>query len=411
MPTHVLLCDSPNELALVHYTMLSTVADLDVAMASDGFRAAELASRIQPDVIIVEPAIQGLSGVDLIRRLGATAPESRIICWSTVASPDAAAEILNEGARGYLLKGDGPEEVARALGPVLQGGIVLSPAIAAALIRRYAQALRRDRELQEAFSDASVRLEQVTQAKAEFLANVSHELRTPVTIAKGIAYVLQRQGIEGEDRKEFLGQLEGSLDKLMSLIDGLITIAEMEQGTLTLDVSEVDLAPILHQMCDEVAVEYPGVTIERDIPEVLPSMADPERIPDVARQLLDNACRYTPEDQPVSIRARSMEEGVVVGITDRGEGVHRDVIAQAFREPFTAGEEILRKERSGIGLGLHIARKLVLQHGGIMWADPLPAGGTKVSFCIPTQSSGPVTHLPADSADPPAQSSDSMASP
>src|SRR5262249_38232299 len=51
--------------------------------------------------------------------------------------------------------------------------------------------------------------------------------------------------------------------------------------------------------------------------------------------------------------------------------------------PFVTGEEVMRKERTGVGLGLHLARRLILLHGGILWADPLPAGGTRVSFCIP----------------------------
>ena len=57
----------------------------------------------------------------------------------------------------------------------------------------------------------------------------------------------------------------------------------------------------------------------------------------------------------------------------------RDVLQKAFREPFVTGEEILRKERAGLGLGLHLARQLVVLHGGIMWADPLPSGGTRVA--------------------------------
>jgi signal transduction histidine kinase len=78
-----------------------------------------------------------------------------------------------------------------------------------------------------------------------------------------------------------------------------------------------------------------------------------------------------------------VDEGVVLSVTDGGLGMARNVVAQAFNEAFTTGEDILRKERSGIGIGLHMARRLVLRHGGVIWADPVPAGGTRVSFCLP----------------------------
>jgi K+-sensing histidine kinase KdpD len=102
-----------------------------------------------------------------------------------------------------------------------------------------------------------------------------------------------------------------------------------------------------------------------------------------------------------------MSEGVVVSVTDHGTGIRRDVIAKAFSEPFTAGEDILRKERAGAGVGLHMARQIVLQHGGIMWADPLPAGGTRVSFVIPAHAGDTLTRPPklseADASDPGAE--------
>jgi hypothetical protein len=76
-----------------------------------------------------------------------------------------------------------------------------------------------------------------------------------------------------------------------------------------------------------------------------------------------------------------MDEGVVVSVTDHGEGMAWQTAWKAFEEPFSAGEDILRKERAGVGL--HLARQLVVRHGGILWADPLPSGGTRVSFVIP----------------------------
>ena len=70
---------------------------------------------------------------------------------------------------------------------------------------------------------------------------------------------------------------------------------------------------------------------------------------------------------------------------DRGEGLHRAVAAQSFEEPFSTGEATLRKEKAGVGAGLHLARQLILEHGGSLWTDPLPSGGTRISFCIPAQ--------------------------
>jgi signal transduction histidine kinase len=186
----------------------------------------------------------------------------------------------------------------------------------------------------------------------------------------------------------------------MTLVDELLTIAELDRGTLLLQLVDTDLSPIVRHVADDMGRRYPSVRIEHEVPEHLPAVADQGRIAEVVRQLIDNACRYSPEDGAVQVRARTMEEGVVVAVTDHGEGMGRDIAMQAFAQPFSTGEEILRKERSGIGLGLHMARQLVVQHGGVIWTDPLPAGGTRVSFCLPVTRGERLTEPPAMTAEP-----------
>jgi signal transduction histidine kinase len=395
MPTKVLLCDAPDGLALLQYALLRSGAELEVEAAPDGFRAVELAARLQPEVVVCEIDLEGLAGTELVRRLLASAPAARLVCWTAVASAGSAAEMLGAGAAGYLLKEDGPDVIVRAIRAAAAGvGVVLSPKVSRLLADRFAESLRRDQELEESLAEATGKLDEVRAAKAEFLANVSHELRTPVTVAKGIAYVLRNRDVPEPEREEFLHQLEASLDKLMGIVDELLTIAELDRGTLVLNRQQVDLAPLLRHLAEEAARRYPEHRIEHRVPDPLLAMADPGRISEVVRQLLDNACRYSPPHESVSLQARVLEEGVVVSVTDHGLGMAREVLSRAFDEPFSTGERVLRKERAGVGLGLHMARQLVTQHGGVLWADPLPSGGTRVSFCLPTDRGGRVTAPP-----------------
>ncbi|HZD16794.1 MAG TPA: hybrid sensor histidine kinase/response regulator [Actinomycetota bacterium] len=394
MPTRVLLCDTPDGLAQLQYALMKSGGALEVEVVTDGLRAVEVAARTQPALVVTEIGLEGLNGTDLIRRLLATVPETSVVCWTNVPSPVAMAQMLHAGASAYLLKEDGPEAVLRAMRAVLDGNVALSHRVGSQIAARLVGEAGQRRDLEVALGDVSERLESLTSAKAEFLANVSHELRTPVTVAKGIAYVLKNRGIPREEQQEFLDQLEAALEKLMMLVDEMLTVAEMDRGTLTLRLTQVDIAPILRHVAEEIGRQHPPVPIRTEIPDALEGAADPVRLAEAVRQLLDNACRYSSAGSEVVLKGRTMTEGIAVSVTDHGEGLPRDVAAQAFREPFTAGEEILRKERAGVGVGLHLARQIVLQHGGILWADPLPAGGTRVAFIIPAHQGEKVSRPP-----------------
>ena len=251
MAITVLLCDSPEALALLQYSLISSGAELQVEVVLDGYHAVEVAQRIRPDLVVTELEIEGLAGPDRVRRILAAAPGTRVLCWTTGASPDLVAQAFAAGATGFLLKETGPEEVASAIDPILKGQVVLSPTLAERIGERLTASIQREPELEAAIAEAKDKLELVTQAKAEFLANVSHEFRTPVTIAKGIAYVLKNRGIPEDEQQEFLDKLESSLDKLMTLVDETLTIADLDRGALALNVTWVDLSPVIRHLCED----------------------------------------------------------------------------------------------------------------------------------------------------------------
>ncbi len=396
MVTDIVLCDTADGVARLRYFLLKHASDLVCEVTTEAFGAVELSVRSRPAVVVTELTLEGLGGSELVKRLRAASPTSRVVAWTAADDPGAIAEILTAGAAGYILKDDGEEELLRAVRAAMNGGVTLSTRVAAAVGTRLSDSLSRARDLEIKISEVTRRLEEGTAAKADFLANVSHELRTPVTVAKGIAYVLKNPVVNDEERGEFIEQLTSSLDKLMMIVDELITVAEIERGSLELDVAEVDLAPLLRHISEEIGRQYPQIEIARSIPGELPCAADPARIGGVVRELLDNACRYSPEDRPVEIRARALDEGVVVTVSDRGQGMQREVATQAFETPFSTGEATLRKEKAGVGVGLHLARRLVVEHGGILWTDPIPSGGTRVSFCIPAHPGDRVTSTPEE---------------
>ena len=400
MTVTVLLCDTADGLAQLQYALIRSGADLQLEVTTDALRAVELAARTRPDVIVTELTLEGLGGAELIKRLRASAPGSRTICHSDVVDPRVMAEVLAAGAAGYVLREEGAAEVLRAIGAAAGGaGASLSARAAALVAGTLGEALDDRERLSMQLAEIEETTRQGTAAKAEFLSNISHELRTPVTVAKGIAYVLRNRHIPDEEWEEFIQQLQASLDKLMMMVDEIITIAELERGTLELELAELDLAPLLRHAADEIGRQHPGLEIQRLFPDVLPAYADPARIGEVVREILDNGCRYSPEDRPVELRARALDEGVVVTVTDRGQGMQRTVAAQAFAQPFSTGEAVLRKEKAGVGVGLHLARQLIVQHGGILWTDPIPSGGTRVSFCIPGHRGETLSALPRGGGD------------
>ncbi|HEY7280868.1 MAG TPA: ATP-binding protein [Actinomycetota bacterium] len=384
MAVTMLLSGTPPDVAVLEHALSRTGWDAVTEASTDGYHSVELAVRARPDVIVTDPAMPRLWGRDLIQRLRAVAPSTPIVCWSGSPAPEDAAEMIRAGAAGYLLKEDGPAEVIRSLGAVLDGGSVVSPRIAASLFSRFAEGLHRERELGRSLADATMKVQEVTHAKAEFLANVSHELRTPVTIVKGIAHLLRDQRLSPEDETEFLNKMDVAIDRLTGLVEEILSIADLDRGTVDFSVARTDLSAVVHDLCDRVGRRYPMVHIERDIPATMFAIVDPARISEAIAQLVDNACRYSPSAASVRVRMRAQDEGVVFSVTDAGMGLSREVASLAFQEPFVTGEDVMRKERAGVGLGLHLARRLILLHGGILWADPLPAGGTRVSFCIPT---------------------------
>jgi hypothetical protein len=128
-----------------------------------------------------------------------------------------------------------------------------------------------------------------------------------------------------------------------------------------LELISLDLSEIVRASVAQASIASPAVVVEVSTPPTLPAVGEAEALGGVVRMLVDNACRRS--DAGVTVKAKRGDEGITVHVIDRGEGMDREHAPDGFAQ----------------------AKTLVALHGGILWAEPLPGGGTKVAFTIPDQ--------------------------
>ncbi len=353
-----------------------------VEVADDGYRTITVVERIHPKVAVVSLSAGGPSASELIERIGQVERDCRVILIAAEADPERDAELIAAGANGILLEASDGASLAHAVEGVASGGLVLDPQVARGLGQAMIDSVTQRGEWARQLAERTRQAEDLARAKSDFLANVSHELRTPLTIIKGVAATLRMTDAD-EKQSGMLSQIEKATDNLVMQIEAIITQASMNRGDYTVNVIGCDLAETIRAAAREAAAGHPNVSLELGVADHVQAVADVRAIRGVVRQLVDNACRYSDAGGVVSLKARSGDEGLTVHVTDRGVGVDREKVAAALAEAFSPGESVMTKERAGLGLGLNLARNLIALHGGILWAEPLPGGGSRVSFTIP----------------------------
>jgi PAS domain S-box-containing protein len=225
----------------------------------------------------------------------------------------------------------------------------------------------------------------VEEMKSDFVATVSHELRTPLTSIYGFAETLLRADIAFDERERatFLSTIASESERLIRIVDDLLNVARLEAGMLGLAVRETDLGAAVRE---EVARVQRGLDdrhrFEVDLEDDLVADADPERLAQVLHHLVDNAVKFSPAGGTITIEGRRRPETVELRVEDEGVGlspVERQRIFTKFFRGAT-GEEVAAH---GTGLGLFLARGLVVAMGGRMWLESDAGQGSTFAFALP----------------------------
>jgi signal transduction histidine kinase len=224
--------------------------------------------------------------------------------------------------------------------------------------------------------------------KSDFVSNVSHELRTPLTAIKGAVDLVLREvaGPLTEKQTHYLTRVRSNTPHLAGLINDLLDLSKIESGKTEMKSSRVSLAGLVPEVVETlrpVAAEK-VITVEATISE--PSIlvwADRDKINQVLMNLIGNAIKFTPAQGRVTVSAsRNGKESVQVSVSDTGPGIpqsEKEKIFDKFYQIAQAGDV----KPKGTGLGLAICRALVELHGGKIWVESEPSGGSIFYFTLP----------------------------
>lgn len=251
--------------------------------------------------------------------------------------------------------------------------------------------------------EANRRLSEVNRMKEVFLTTVSHELKTPLTCIIAYAEFLRQDeaSIEPDQRRTFSRILYDQAQRLLDLVNDIMDLSRLEGGAIKLNLATMSINDVIEgcvQTIETQAVRK-GIRLEQKLGAGMPEIpVDASKLRQVVVNLLNNAVKFTDSGGAIEIGTRLIEDHVVVDVSDSGVGIAARDLTRIF-DLFTRSDLAVSRQYEGLGLGLHLVKRLVELHGGRIWVESTPGKGSRFFFSLPVgRTAAPA--LPAAEATP-----------
>jgi two-component system, OmpR family, phosphate regulon sensor histidine kinase PhoR len=229
------------------------------------------------------------------------------------------------------------------------------------------------------------RLKQAEEAKTLFLATASHELKTPLTVIAGFSATLLNDPALSEETKQMaLEAINRRAHELSKIVDRLLLSSRIESGRAQVDNAALDVVPLIHERVEAVR-SATGFAIAFD-PDaagaVAHALADQQAVITVVDHLLDNAIKYSPNREPVTVEVGDDDRSVFIAVSDHGVGMDDEQAAHCFDKFWQAESSDVRRF-GGTGIGLYIVRSLVDAMGGHVEVKSAKGEGAVFTVSLP----------------------------
>ena len=230
------------------------------------------------------------------------------------------------------------------------------------------------------------RIERSYNSQKQFVSDASHELRTPISVIRGYTDMLKRWGKDDpEVLEEGISAISQETEGMKDLVESLLFLARHDKKTLMMEISEFDPGELISEVQKEetmVHAEY------RFIAEQLESMhvkADRNMMKQVLRILCDNAVKYSAPGTAVTLSCKKESDRMCcLSVMDEGQGISQEDLPKIF-DRFYRSDKARKSESGGHGLGLSIARIIVIAHNGKIRVRSKPGAGTVFSVLLPAE--------------------------
>jgi signal transduction histidine kinase len=206
--------------------------------------------------------------------------------------------------------------------------------------------------------------------KSEFISIVAHQLRTPLSGIKWVVEILLEKTTNGESRKWVL-KINELNERMIEIISDLLNAARIEEGRLGFEFKKIDLISLLQKIADEYKIKAEQKKIKFDysnLPTAIAINADAEKLEIALSNLIENAVDYTPSGGVIKIEIQKNEELVLLKISDSGIGIPKEDFPRLFTKFFRSKNAISAKP-AGTGIGLFVAKNIIQNHKGEVWAE------------------------------------------
>jgi signal transduction histidine kinase len=361
--------DDPRNRLLVRKLLASE--GHEVIDATDGLEGVRAALTMRPDLVLVDLNLPGLDGYEVTLRLRAEPSLSGVPIVAITAEGDRDTSFA-VGCDGFIQKPIDARSFAALVRRYLSGHREPYTSSADATGERLRlQSHRIVQHLEQKVAELSgtnERLREVERLRTEFYRNISHELATPMTPIVGYLRMLldEELGPLNKPQVKAMRAMDDCVRRLRGTLDNLIDVTGLETGRMRFFHREYDFLDTARRALAAYADPFAErqLTVLEEMPRgPLPAYGDSDRLARAMSQLLDNACKFTPQGGIVGVRVRVLEAHYEILVADSGSGVPPERADRVF-DPFYQVDGSPTRMHGGVGVGLAIGRRVARGLGG-----------------------------------------------